>query len=482
MTNAKPNILWICTDQQRFDTLGCYGNSYVNSPNIDRLAANGVLFENCYSQSPVCTPSRASFLTGRYPRTTRCRQNGQDIPPDEKLVSRLLKDAGYVCGLSGKLHVSRCNPSATPGTEPRIDDGYDEFHWSHDPRPDWMTNEYHHWLREHGVAYHVESFDGSPYVQAGMPAEYHQATWCAEKAITFIHDAKDKASPWLFSVNIFSPHHPFDPPVDYLQRYLDRLDALPLPNYTPGELADKPGVQQNDHQRAYNTPGLFPAAEMSDAEHRLVRAAYWAMCDLIDAQVGRMVDALEQTGQLENTIVIFMSDHGEMLGDHGIYLKGPYFYEEAIHVPLIVSLPGTIPAGVRNSDLFELVDLAPTLLEAAGAPIYAGMQGHSVWQTLTGGDDPPAARDDVYCEYYNAMPWHQAPTAQATMVRTRQHKLIAVHGLDEGELYDLIADPNETTNLWNHPYYAAVKIALLKRLVDRMAWTVDPLPPRVADW
>ena len=482
MANAKPNILWICTDQQRFDTLGCYGNPYVHSPNIDRLAENGVLFENCYSQSPVCTPSRASFLTGRYPRTTRCRQNGQDIPPDEKLISRLLQDEGYVCGLSGKLHVSRCNPSATPGTEPRIDDGYDEFHWSHDPRSDWATNEYHHWLRERGVEYHVESYNGSPYVQAGMPAEVHQATWCAEKAINFIHAANGKTSPWLFSINIFSPHHPFDPPLEYLQPYLGRLDELPLPNYTLGELDDKPGVQQNDHRRAYNTPGLFPASEMTDTEHRLVRAAYWAMCDLIDAQVGRMVEALEQTGQLENTIVIFMSDHGEMLGDHGIYLKGPYFYEEAIHVPLIVSMPGTIPAGVRNSDLFELVDLAPTLLEAAGAPIYAGIQGHSVWKTLTGADDPPAARDDIYCEYYNAMPWHKSPTAQATMVRTQQHKLIAIHGLDEGELYDLAADPNETTNLWDSPEYAAVKLTLLKRLVDRMAWTVDPLPPRVADW
>lgn len=478
----QPNILWICTDQQRFDTLGCYGNPYVTSPNIDRLAASGILFENCFSQSPICTPSRASFLTGRYPRTTRCRQNGQDIPPDEKLVSRLLKDAGYVCGLSGKLHVSRCSPTATTGTEPRIDDGYDEFHWSHDPRPDWLTNEYHHWLREQGVAYHVENYHGSPYVQAGMPAEYHQATWCAEKAIDFIHAAQGKASPWLFSVNIFAPHHPFDPPVEYLERYLDRLDELPLPNYTSGELDDKPGFQQNDHRRAYNVPGLFPAAEMTESEHQLLRAAYWAMCDLIDAQVGRMVEALEQTGQLENTIVIFMSDHGEMLGDHGIYLKGPYFYEGAVHVPLIVSMPGTIPAGVRSDGLFELVDLAPTLLEAAGAPIYAGMQGHSVWRTLTGADDAPPARDDVYCEYYNAMPWHQSPTAQATMVRTRQHKLIAIHGLDEGELYDLAADPDETTNLWDDPGSAAVKIAMLKRLVDRMAWTVDPLPPRVADW
>ncbi|MCK4298614.1 MAG: sulfatase-like hydrolase/transferase [Planctomycetes bacterium] len=120
----SPNILWICTDQQRFDTLGCYGNRFVHTPNVDRLAQTGVLFEHAYCQNPVSTPSRASFLTGRYPRTTRCRQNGQSIPQDEVLITRLLADAGYTCGLSGKLHLSACHPSVCPVTERRTDDGY----------------------------------------------------------------------------------------------------------------------------------------------------------------------------------------------------------------------------------------------------------------------------------------------------------------------------------------------------------------------
>jgi arylsulfatase A-like enzyme len=139
--DSRPNILWICTDQQRFDTLGCYGNRFVNTPNIDALSQQGVLFEQVFSQSPVCTPSRASMLTGRYPSTARCRQNGASIPADEVLITRLLSDAGYICGLSGKLHLSVCNPKASPGTERRINDGYDEFHWSHHPNPDWPTNE-----------------------------------------------------------------------------------------------------------------------------------------------------------------------------------------------------------------------------------------------------------------------------------------------------------------------------------------------------
>jgi arylsulfatase len=486
MTEQRPpNILWICTDQQRFDSLGCYGNDLVHTPNIDRLAQNGLLFEMAYCQSPICTPSRASFLTGRYPRTTRCRQNGQKIPADERLVPRLLKDgAGYVCGLSGKLHTSYCHPSVLKGTEDRIDDGYDEFHWSHDHNPIWATNEYTNWLLAHGQTYARKPIEGTTMVEEGMPAEYHQTTWCAEKAIDFMRLNAKFDSPWLFSVNIFDPHHAFDPPKEYLERYLDMLDEIPLPLYAPGEPATKTSFQRLDSISPYNgrNGGIPEYDQISAWEHRLTTAAYYAMVDLIDEQVGRMLDALEETGQRENTIVIFMSDHGEMLGDHGIYLKGPYFYEGAVHVPLIFSQPGVIPSGVRQVGLTELVDIAPTLLEAAGVEPYPGMQGNSYWQMLTSQDEDWPGRKDVYCEYYNAMPWHRDPTAQTTMVRTEDYKLTVVHGQDSGELYDLRADPNEFINHWDDADYQAVKVDMMKRLIDRMAWTVDPLPLRVSDW
>jgi arylsulfatase len=478
----RPNILWICTDQQRFDTLGCYGNEFVRTPNVDRLAENGVLFEHCYTQSPVCTPSRSSFLTGRYPRTTRCRQNGQSIPTDEVFVTRLLADSGYTCGLSGKLHTSTCHPTASPATERRIDDGYDEFHWSHHPAPDWPTNEYIHRLREKGVRYERAPLNGSRYAQIGMPAEHHQTTWCAQKAINFIEAHADLERPWLFSVNPFDPHHPFDPPREYIERYLDRIDDVALPNYVPGELDSKPTVQRIDHRGAYGNPRNFSFEEMADEDHRLVRAAYWAMIDLIDDQVGRMLDALERTGQLADTIVIFTSDHGEMLGDHGIYLKGPYFYEPAVRVPLIISYPSVIAAGRRSPALVELVDLPQTLLDALGLPHHPGMQGRSLWRLLAGRADLNEHREDVYCEYYSALTSHKDPAAHATMVRTECHKLVAVHGLDEGEMYDLEADPDETHNLWDDPQHQSVKVAMLKRLCDRMAWTVDPLPVREGPW
>ncbi|MDL2230132.1 sulfatase-like hydrolase/transferase, partial [Treponema sp. OttesenSCG-928-L16] len=185
-TPERPNILWICTDQQRFDTLGCYGNSFVHTPVLDSLAEESALFEHAFCQSPVCTPSRGSFLTGRYPVTSHTRQNGADIPSSEVLVTKLLRDAGYCCGLSGKLHISACNPaSGTTEMERRIDDGYDEFHWSHDTSACWaLHNEYRRWLSEvHSREYSTPNRPDTPWVQTGMPAEQSQAYWCAEKAV-----------------------------------------------------------------------------------------------------------------------------------------------------------------------------------------------------------------------------------------------------------------------------------------------------------
>ncbi|MEO1270868.1 MAG: sulfatase-like hydrolase/transferase, partial [Myxococcota bacterium] len=261
MAVKPPNILWICTDQQRFDSLSCAGHPWIKTPRLDRLAEQGVRLTHAVCQSPVCTPSRASFMTGRYPRTTRCRQNGQAIPADEQVVTRLLKEGlGYGAGLAGKLHLSPANPSACPTTERRIDDGYDVFQWSHHPDPDWPTNAYIHWLRERGVTYATTPFQGSRYVREGMKAEHHQTTWCAQMAIGFIEASAHFERPWIYTINTFDPHHPFDPPRTYLDRHLDRLDQIALPNTVPGELDTKPVFQRLDHMGAYHNPELYPYA------------------------------------------------------------------------------------------------------------------------------------------------------------------------------------------------------------------------------
>jgi arylsulfatase len=480
---SRPNILWICTDQQRYDSLGCYDNPLVNTPNIDKLAQGGVQFDRAYCQSPVCTPSRSSFLTGRYPRTTRCRANGQAIPADEKLVSRLLADGGYTCGLAGKLHLSPCHPSVTQAAERRIDDGFHQFFWSHHPMPEWGNNEYTQWLQQKGKAYKASPVEGSRYVQTGPDSEDHQTTWCAEKAIQFMETNGKYTHPWFFMVNMFDPHHPFDPPKDYLERYMSRLEEIPLPNYIDGELDNKPEYQRNDHVGAYGTKGFLAASDMDEHDHQLLRASYWAMVELIDEQVGRMLESLERTGQLDNTLVIFMSDHGELLGDHGMYLKGPHFYEESVRVPLIISYPGKIAGDRRTTKLVELVDLAPTLLDAADLPAYAGIQGQSLWPYLTGQvEEASLHREDVYCESYDANLKNSVNAVWATMVRTDLYKLVSYHGDSIGELYDLTKDPTETRNLWKDSTYIEVKLELMERLCNRMALTVDPLPQKEAPW
>lgn len=486
----QPNILWICADQQRFDALGCNGNPFVHTPNIDALCAGGVNMRRMYAQSPVCAPSRASFLTGRYPRTCGVRQNGQDIPPTERLLPRLFCDAGYRCGLSGKLHLSACHPDVCPDMERRIDDGYSFFAWSHHPaaagRGNWTGNAYTAFLTAQGVAYATPSHPDCRFIRTGMPAAYSQTKWCFDEAMRFIGQQKGD-QPWFFSLNCFDPHHPFDPPAEYLARYLPILDQLPAPDYRPGELASKPVFQQKDHLGAYDTPGDFAYDDMTVRDRQYLTAAYYAMCDQIDDNVGRIVRHLKETGRYDNTIILYTADHGESLGDHGIYLKGPYCYENAVHVPCVLHWGNHFARGAQRHALAEMLDLAPTLCEAAGVPMYGGFQGRSFLRLLTNADAPDEHRQSVYAEYYNANINHRDPLAFLTMVLDGRWKLVKAHareGAPElgGELYDLASDPGEHENLYADARFAAQRARLLALMCDRMAQSADPLPARRAYW
>jgi len=474
MSTTQPNILWICTDQQRYDTIRALGNEHVRTPNLDRLVAGGVAFTRAYAQSPVCTPSRASFLTGRYPSTLHVNRNGNAyFPEDARLVTRTLADAGYDCGLVGKLHLS----AADGRVEVRPDDGYRVFKWSHHPQPEpfWPTeaHNYQRWLRKQGVdwdqAYGAGTVPGWE-VQAsygpGIEARYHQTTWCADEAIAFMLAGRD--GPWLMSVNPFDPHPPFDPPAEYLER-MD-VESMPLPLFQPQELESQLAFAGIDHQTAE------PRAP-SDYDARRMVAAYYAQIELFDAQVGRMVDALEASGQREDTIVIFMSDHGEMLGDHGLLLKGCRFYEGAVHVPLIVAWPGLFRSGLRSDALVELTDIVPTLLEAAGLPIPVDVQGVSLLPILTGRADPGRHRDFVRCEYHDALARPNA--SHANMIFDGRYKLVVYHGHEVGELYDLQADPHEYRNLWGDPGALPIKCRLMKCLFDAAMLATDEGQPRV---
>jgi arylsulfatase A-like enzyme len=482
--SESPNILWICTDQQRFDTIHALGNNHIRTPNLDRLAKEGVSFENAYCQCPVCTPSRGSFLTGRYPHTMGLRQNGQDIPQNEVLVTKVLADNGYTCGLSGKLHICGVD---TRDEEPRVNDGYEEFHWAHGPFPVWKNNQYIRWLHRQGKEwdeiYPYASLsarfgregvtpENRP-VWAGVPTELHHATWCTDRAIDFIK--KHRSGPWLFSLNFQDPHHPFDPPQEYLERY--DPDRIPPPNYREGELEGKTILQRVDHEGAYGGRGMSFAA-CSERQHREVIAAYYAMVELIDHNVGRLVEVLEESGQLEDTIILFMSDHGEMLGDHGIFLKGPHMYEPLVKVPLIVSWANYYQRGLRSPALVELIDVAPTLLDAAGLAPFPRMQGRSLSNLCRGESDPSHHRDYAFSEFYNTMIGYRDLRPCVTMYRSPRYKLIHYSGLDRGELYDLQEDPFEYENLWISEEFRDLREEYTRKCLDATVFTADPWPER----
>lgn len=481
----RPNILWICTDQQRFDTIAALGNPHVSTPNIDGLIAEGVAFTHAHCQSPICTPSRGSFLTGTYPSRVHINANGLDsFPTEPPLVTKLLADEGYTCGLIGKLHLS----SAYRRIEKRTDDGYSYWQYSHAPRDDWpQGHDYADWVRSKGAVLGELTRN-----VAGVPAELHQTTWCAEKTIEFIQ--QDHPGPWLASVNIYDPHPPFNPP----QSYRDLFDpaAMPGPHFRESDLAQQEALAGVDFQskvrrlddldmrspviprspqRGANTFGAGDLAGRRDAQ--TLQAAYYAMIKLIDDQLGRILDALDASGQRENTLIIFMSDHGEMLGDHGLIQKGCRFYEGLVRVPLIISWPGHIQAGLRSDALVELLDVMPTLMEAAGLPVPAHVQGRSLWPILRGEGDPQTHRPFVRCEYYDALGLSDG--SFGTMYRDRQYKLVVYHGHKLGELYDLQDDPHEFNNLWNDAEHQALKLTLLQRSFDASMLIADQGPARI---
>ncbi len=466
-----PNILWVCTDQQRFDTIQGLSNNLIRTPNLQKFMSESVTFTNVFCQTPICSPSRASFLTGRYPHVTGLRANGQRIRETERLVPRILADFEYTCGLAGKLHLSPCRGGRV---EDRIDDGYEIFHWSHDISDGWpLKNEWRVWLDHQGIKlpkFPVQDVWGMP-----IDPKYSQTAWCSDMAIQFMRQQRE-FNPWMFSVNIFQPHPPFFPTAEYLSHY-DQA-KMPNPAYQEGELGNKPIFQTVDHNGAYGgTSTSF--TRTSPEEHRRMTAAYYAMVEQVDTEMGRMLRVLEETGQADNTIVIFMSDHGEMLGDHGIYQKGPYFYDCLTRIPLIIRWPGHVKADLKADALVELVDLAPTLMDAAGIPIPSGMQGRSLIPLLTGKET--THRDSVYIEYFDANATYEIPPMM-TSVRTAKWKLNFCDKPKMGELYDLEKDPGEFHNLWNNPHYKDTQEMMLQTLVSRMIETTDPLPERHSWW
>ncbi len=475
--STRPNILWYCTDQQRFDTIAALGNRHIRSPNLDRFVAESATFTHAFCQSPICTPSRASFLTGMYPSAVGVNGNGFRTFPrhyEDRLISKVLRDAGYDCGLIGKLHLA----SAFLRREERVNDGYDYFQYSHDHKGgNERGNEYVEWIKRQGVDHDTilerrgvkstndyrnsqndPTFGGFSEPTANkdnVPPHLHQTRWCTEKAIEFIERNREPDKPWLLSINPFDPHPPFDAPWEYYRRYAP--ESLPGAHFADADLALQHRLTAAGID--FQTQARHPV----ELQHKQLQACYYAMIEFIDEEFGRLLKYLDDTGQRENTIIIFMSDHGEMLGDHGLVLKGCRFYEGLVRVPLIISWLGQVEPQVTD-ELIELVDIVPTLYELIGMDVPTYVQGRSAASWICGAERSAPHREFVRTEHYAATNFPDE--THATMYRDRRWKLVVYHQKDICELYDLEADPWEHCDLSEDPDYATVKWDLFRRCYD----------------
>ncbi|MAU22748.1 MAG: sulfatase [Martelella sp.] len=482
----RPNILWFCTDQQRWDTIAALGNSEIRTPNIDRLCARGWAFDRAYAQAPVCTPSRASMMTGRYPASHHVMRNGNDsFPETEQLVTGLLADAGYRCGLIGKLHLSR----QAKGEKRPDHDGFETFLWNPQPAYRGQGSDYHDWLAERGVDHAVLFSDPTKFCGPGAPEDLNQAAWATDRSLGFIGAGSD--DPWFLMVNLFDPHPPFDPPQNVLDRYDPQRLSPPawaesdvaaqafmadIPFQSPHLDVFGPTPDRNGAGVPANRPAQVAAKPPESFDARAVKAAYYAMIENLDMRLGEILDHLDRTGQAEDTLVVFGSDHGEMLGDHGLIYKGCRFYDGLVRVPLVFALPGRVRAGVVSQALVELVDIAPTLLDAAGIAVLPAMQGRSLWAKMGGDGDPDRHKDMVISGFNDSQSGFRPE--HGVMVFDGRWKSCFYESAGLMEVYDQQSDPHEFHNLVQHGITPGLKADILDRHLRKWLSTSDAGPVR----
>lgn len=481
----KKHIWLITTDQMRADALG-FENKVVQTPVLDELAAEGTVVTGAYCASPVCTPSRASIFTGRYPHVHGAWNIGVSLDENEVTLCDYLKKDNYRTVGVGKMHFRpQCKTDFSYELEEvAIRDrgrerdgtyyGFDEHHICEDN----SIGEYMEWLRDRDqlVAERFErdrfrSEDAEHDVwESDMPADCHQTYWAAEKSIEAIL-AQDPDQPLFLWTSFTDPHHPFNPPKDYTELYSDEDIEIP-------HNEDEKWKLRPDHLLRQGSKGYWPGGgephQYSEAHMRRLIRNYYAMITFIDEQVGRIKDAWKQKGIYDDVVVIFTSDHGELLGDHGLMYKGPWFYEGLTRIPMIIRGSG-IEQGKRTDALMEHVDIVPTLLDAIGwEPVY-GVQGISQLPVLMG--QKSHVRTSAVTSYDA-----RDRGINVKCLRTEQYKLVVFAGEAYGELFDLNVDPRESNNLFFDPAFSVMKQRLMEMLVQRMMQDQDPLPERKSNW
>ena len=459
---TQPNIILIITDQQRYDTINALGFPYMDTPNLDRLVREGVSFDNCHVTAPSCAPARASLFTGYYPHVTGIMRNG-----DRWRHSWVedLNRAGYHCVNIGKMHSS---PFETPlGFHERyVVENKDRFLEGRYYFDEWDKALQARGLVKQQRALYREREDYAERMGAfswDLPPETHSDNFVGGLAQWWLR-TYPKAEPLFLQIGFPGPHPPYDPTPDAAAEYIDR--DLPLPEVTQTELDAQPPPYQRyrQHNTEVDHDSVVHLLNPSRLQLQRLRAYYAANVSMIDRQVGQIMEALEEQGYLENSIVIFTSDHGDCLGDHGQIQKWT-MYDIITRVPAIVWAPGRFSAGTRIGAQCQWMDIGRTVLELASVTPAEDMQAVSLLPALRG--EEWRGREYVFAEH-PADGNYEGP--YMTMIRSARYKLVHFLGEEYGQLFDLEADPGELQNRWDDEALADVKRELLQALLN---WRIE---------
>ena len=459
MSSKQPNVLWILTDQQRADTLGALGNMVICTPNLDRLCGDGLAFTSAYSPSPVCMSARCSMIYGQYPLHTGCYENTRMPEDDRPTVMAALTAAGYRTHGIGKCHFAP-DSLAMRGFQSR--QRQEEF--SRNPEEDDYVKFLHdkgfsHVCTPHGIRgemYYVPQ-------PSQMPADLHPTQWVGDQAVQFIGAQAGSAQPWMCLTSFIHPAPPFAPPSPWHRMY--RAPLMPMPIVPQDSEALQLWVNRHQNRYKYRDQGIDWNLV------RCIKAYYYAAISFVDFQVGRILDELQRTGQVDETLILFASDHGEYLGDYKCFGKRG-MHDGSARVPLVLRLPGRFDGGKTCDRPVSLVDIAPTILAATGAAMPA--------EQLDGEDLAEVAA--ATCRRKMVFSQHNRGSRATYMAVSRQWKYFYSAGDNRDFLFDRISDPGETRNRAGLRLCRDARKRMKQVLIDHLAAGGETIGLDAGDW
>ncbi len=451
----KPNVLFLWTDEQRADTLAVHGNTRFKLPVLNRLASDSAVFERCYVSQPVCTPSRSCVMTGLWPHQTGCLNNNIPLKRDIRTMPELVNDSAYRTGYMGKWHLGD-EVFAQHGFEDwaSIEDGYNKYY---SPGRDANAkSSYHHHLLKLGYKPPGGKDRFSRDFAVRRVIEHCKPAFLAAEASRFL--LAHSGDPFILYVNFLEPHMPFFGPLNDLHTE----EEAPVPQNYPGDKVDREPKSYIEKREGFLKNGFGGQDLKTRAGWQRLNRNYAGLCSQVDAALGRILWALEASGQAENTIVVFTSDHGEMMGAHTLVGKS-VMYEEAMRVPLMVRAPfrGQKPEVRRGS--YSHADLVPSLLDLLGKKAD-GLPGHS-WFA------PHSAQGDVFSQWNT-----ESGEANARTIITQEGLKLVQHDKDNCLLFDRRNDPLEANNLYYKAQHQKTVSELRKRLEGQLKRTSDGFP------